>query len=147
VPGTAAGVKRGNGLRDKSDGRLGHEASEDEAESGSGESQEYSFAEEQEKNGAARRAQRAQDTDFHAATDDADGDGVVDEERSDDERDIAEDPQVPAEGAQHAAVFFAARAGFIQLVPWRKGGADLAFSGVEVLFRVDEDGDLVQPSI
>jgi hypothetical protein len=68
-------------------------------------------------------AQRPQNAYFGAPPDHAHGYGVVDQERANQQRDVTEDAQIPAESAQHAAIFFAARAGRLD-VP-RRGDAGL----------------------
>ena len=68
------------------------------------------FGQEQSEDRAARRAQRAQDADLRAPPHHAHRDRVVDQERAHHQRNVAQHAQIPAEGAQHALVLFAARA-------------------------------------
>ena len=86
------------------------------------------FAQEEREDGGARGAEGAQDADFGAPPHHADGDGVVDQERADHQRDVAEDAQIPAEGAQHALVLVAARARLFEQVATAAAAARMAAS-------------------
>src|SRR5581483_3746597 len=82
--------------------------------------------------------------DLAAPPHDAHGDRVVDQERADDQRNIAEHAKVPTERAQHALVFVAARAGLFDQI---SRGQKLAYGPLyarEVFGRRERDVDAVQ---
>ena len=69
-----------------------------------GQAKARGFAEERRKDAATRRAQGPQDADFETAPDDGNRNRVVDEERPDDQRDVAQHSQIPAKRRQHPAI-------------------------------------------
>ncbi len=93
------------------------------------------FGEEHAKDRAAARAQRPQDADLRAPPHHADRDGVVDEKRAHHQRNVAQHAQVPAEGAQHALVLVAARAGLLHEITRRENRADGRFGAREIFGR------------
>jgi len=120
------------------------QAPQQSPESGAGRAEQQGFREKEQKNREARGAQRAQDSDFTAPAHHADRDGVVDQERAYNQRNIAQHPQVPVEGAQHVLVLFAARAGPFDQVRGRKQGADGGFDARQVLTGVERNIDAVE---
>src|SRR5262249_25836128 len=63
----------------------------------------------------------ANDADFGAATHNRDRNGVVNKKGADYERDVAQKPQVPTEGAEHAAVLLGRGTSGAKLNSCRKG--------------------------
>ena len=110
----------------------GQQAAKEHAQSRARDSEERGFRQKQCKHGGARGADGAEDTDFRAAADHAHGNRVVDEEGSHHQRNVAEDAQVPAEGAEHALVLRAAGAGFFDQVRRRQRLPDGGFDAGKV---------------
>ena len=104
-----------------------HQAAERHARDAAGQAKARGFQKKGPQHAGAGGAERAQDADLLAAAHHRDRNRVVDQERTDDQGDVAQDPQIPAERGEHAAVLFGAGPLRREHDACRQGGAEDRF--------------------
>ncbi|MBP1634524.1 MAG: hypothetical protein H6Q10_1098, partial [Acidobacteria bacterium] len=116
----AADVERLDRRGHQRDGARRHDPPQRDAEQPAGKAEERRLEQEGQQHHPARGAEGAGDPDLRPAPDDRDRYRVVDQERADDEGDVAQDAQVPPEGREHRAVLLGAGAAGPDLDPARQ---------------------------
>ena len=103
--GTTADVEGFNGERHQLYGARSHKAAKRKSKKSAGQAEAGSFAKKGAEDSGAATAESAHNPDFVTATNDGNGNCVVDEESADDQGDITEQTQIPAEGSKHFTIF------------------------------------------
>ena len=145
--GTARRVERVHGAGDQLHGPARQETSESKSQGRARQPEQRRLRQEQREHRGSRSADRAQDADLRTAPHHAYGDRVVDQERADYQGNVAQHAQVPPEGAHHALILLAARAGLSDEIRTRQHGADLPLDPVEIFAGADGDVDAVELAV
>src|SRR5260370_7646675 len=109
-PWPAADIERLNSRGHQSNRTRRHEAAEWKPEQSARKSEASGFADEGRENDATTCAEGAQDSNFRAAANDRNGNGVVNEKSADNERNVTQKAQVPTKPRKHAAILVRAAA-------------------------------------
>ena len=120
----AADVETVDGCAEQSHRTDCHEPAEHDPDDCPDNSKAGCFAQERQQHRGAAGAESANNTDLRPAPDHRNRDGVEDEECANHQRDVAQDAQIPAEGAQHAAILVGLAALASKLDARGKRGAD-----------------------
>ena len=133
--GVGGDVDRIDGARHRADGDAREKRTEQEAERRARDAEQHAFAEERAEDGGARGTERAQRPDLGPPLHDGDGERVVDEEHSDQKRDVRERRQVQLEAAQHSPDLVRAHRGADRPRARRKRAGDRRGNAVERAWR------------